>query len=532
MAEEPTKAVRGTGRIAVLVVHGMGNQRPAATTREFVRAAWTMDATISDDPEKVWVVPDRDETDLDLPVFTTKGIADQDNRRVDFYEFYWAHVMAETRWVSIFLWLFELLRKGPGGARWDIKVAWFIAAPLFVAVVLGAVLVLSQLAAWIGGRFALDNAAAAIAVPWVLAAVVMFVAGGRYGIACLGFVAALVVAGALLANNGSLEADAILFRIGDWESLIVALGLIALYVAANAVFLETVLGDAARYYRDAPANIAVRRQARRLGVRTLERLHGDGRYDRVIVVAHSLGSVIAYDVLRAYWARFSRAVGDIVPSAEFAEQDDVGTAIGAGKPIPMDEEARTEWRARARRLAPWLSAIAATAPVAPPPAETPFGGRRAPPSWLVTDFITCGSPLTHAAYLGIDATTAGKRRERFRRKRLDRELPQNPAWREDDSGTMSFIDAEKETRRLHHAGLFGATRWTNLYFKSRLLVGDPIGGPLAHAFGEGVLDVPVTINGKLPPFSHSKYWDLHRHPDGEHLKAFRHALDLRDRDTL
>ncbi|MBJ6903642.1 hypothetical protein, partial [Vibrio cholerae] len=68
-------------------------------------------------------------------------------------------------------------------------------------------------------------------------------------------------------------------------------------------FLQPYLGDAARYFRGSPANVAVRRAIRKEAVGTLERLHTSGQYDRIIVVAHSLGCVVSYDMLRTYFSR-------------------------------------------------------------------------------------------------------------------------------------------------------------------------------------------------------------------------------------
>ena len=45
----------------------------------------------------------------------------------------------------------------------------------------------------------------------------------------------------------------------------------------------------------------------------------------------------------------------------------------------------------------------------------------------------------------------------------------------------------------HHAAVFGPTRWTNLYFPSKLLLwGDLVGGELRSIFGPGVRDIPVS----------------------------------------
>src|SRR5690242_7095073 len=83
-------------------------------------------------------------------------------------------------------------------------------------------------------------------------------------------------------------------------SMVAACTVIAAYLIINAWFLEPYLGDAARYFRNSPANVAVRRAIRKNAVDTLANLHASGYYDRIVVVAHSLGSVVAYDMLRAY----------------------------------------------------------------------------------------------------------------------------------------------------------------------------------------------------------------------------------------
>ena len=63
---------------------------------------------------------------------------------------------------------------------------------------------------------------------------------------------------------------------------------VAFYLAVNAAFLQPYLGDAGRYFRGSPANVAVRRTIRKEAVDMLDRLHASGLYDRIIVVAHSL----------------------------------------------------------------------------------------------------------------------------------------------------------------------------------------------------------------------------------------------------
>src|SRR5437764_393830 len=62
-------------------------------------------------------------------------------------------------------------------------------------------------------------------------------------------------------------------------------------------FLTHYAGDAARYLHVAPPNIQGRRQIREAGIDLLEKLHQSGEYDRIILVGHSLGSVIGFDIL-------------------------------------------------------------------------------------------------------------------------------------------------------------------------------------------------------------------------------------------
>lgn len=62
-------------------------------------------------------------------------------------------------------------------------------------------------------------------------------------------------------------------------------------------------GYAARYLRPKPANIEHRQAIRQAGVSLIEKLHDSGRYDRIVLVGHSLGSVIAYDIVTHAWIR-------------------------------------------------------------------------------------------------------------------------------------------------------------------------------------------------------------------------------------
>ena len=62
-----------------------------------------------------------------------------------------------------------------------------------------------------------------------------------------------------------------------------------------------VVGDAARYLDCSPENVAERQEVINEGVTLLTGLHRDPQIDRIVVVGHSLGSVISYDILKRFW---------------------------------------------------------------------------------------------------------------------------------------------------------------------------------------------------------------------------------------
>ena len=73
----------------------------------------------------------------------------------------------------------------------------------------------------------------------------------------------------------------------------------------EAYLIVDYVGDAARYLSPLPRNIRLRQKIRGECVRLLRTLHASGEYDRIIVVGHSLGSVIAYDAITHLWQEFN-----------------------------------------------------------------------------------------------------------------------------------------------------------------------------------------------------------------------------------
>lgn len=282
---------------------------------------------------------------------------------------------------------------------------------------------------------------------------------------------------------------------GLWISILSGIGT-ALWAAAGG-FLLNVAGDAARYLHVAPANIGRRRAIREAGIELLERLHQSSNYDRIILVGHSLGSVIGYDILTHLWPKYNTG--------------HAGNGFGA-TPDPLEIlAAKSDLAAKDYQLE-----------------QSHYAQRlkAAGNKWLVTDFITAGSPLAHASFL------LTRKPEEFETKKTERELPACPPILEKVKGQQRFCYPLKQDWVPNHAAVFGPTRWSNLYFPCRwTLWGDVVGGRMQPAFGRGVKDVEVVtaIRGGL--LTHTDYWSFPGDwspdtPAPTHIAALREVLAL------
>jgi hypothetical protein len=300
----------------------------------------------------------------------------------------------------------------------------------------------------------------------------------------------------------------------EW-SAVVAWVILAIYLTLNAAFLQPYLGDAARYIRNSPANVRVRREIRRQSVDTLHMLHTWGLYDRIVVVAHSLGAIVAYDMLRTYYSKIS----DGLPTAP----ETVGPEF---EEVDFNEPDRAKLRELGRTI---IRKIASTAP----DDTTQINRDGGPSVWLVTDFVALGSPLTHAQYLLCDGSNFDALTTDFNRRLAEIDLPTCPPQSVDSDGWLSFLNPRTKRRQCHHGGLFALTRWTNLYFPMKeIFWGDAIGGPSVPVFGSHVLDWEISTrpDGEAGFFTHTKYWDtgLPGGRQSDAIKALRDAIDLAD----
>jgi hypothetical protein len=239
------------------------------------------------------------------------------------------------------------------------------------------------------------------------------------------------------------------------------------------------------------------------------------------VVAHSLGCVVAYDMLRTY---FSRVCGKLPAGAAMQPTLDEMEAATLKSSDVVSKADMIASRAKARELVRRIVDATAGSPDEKPPAR-----------WLVTDFVTLGNAMAQARFLMCHGETRSELEQDFARRVLEREFPTCPPMRL-DAGGLTFVNPKTEQRVFHHGAMFGLTRWTNIYFpRVQILWGDALAGPVANDFGSHIVDVPVWTNVAKTDefFTHQAYWDVDRKEgrNAPHIVALRKAVDLADLGT-
>lgn len=417
-------------RIAVVLLHGIGEQRPMATLRSFVRAVF--DESGRSKPDHLSELFEVRRLDVRSGEFN-----------VDCYELYWAHHMQSSTLVHIAKWLLRMFSTPSAELK---KMARHLSENHYTktrAVVLCLLLLL---------------AVVVVVASYVLNTWNWFNAG----------------TGALLA------------------SVLAAVMSLAWWLA-NRQMVE-VVGDAARYLDSTPANVGVRQKIRTECVQFLEKLNGseDPEYSRIVVVGHSLGSVIAYDALRLMWAKLKPHA--LVPAAAATGAGPLAWLYGGNCP-----EGTT---ASSPQRALFEQALSAK-------------GQR----WKISDLVTVGSPLTHAPLLLSEST------EDFERLKAQRELPTCPPQR--DKGADYCGWAEAPGFMLHHAAPFAMVQWTNLFFPK-----DPIGGPLRPIFGPGIHDIELSDAPDDSWSDHVRYWAVGSRPGSSRFtQELRRLLGERSSTT-
>ncbi len=419
-------------RQAVVIIHGIGEQQPMDTLRSFVEgiSLWVKAFAPEAEKPRYWSRPDGLSDIFETRRITMERF--QRNPKTDFYEFYWAHHMRNTSFGHLIPWVWKLLstpyKQIPERLRHLLIFAWGS-----IELVLGIILVL-----W----FFWDELARSLRYSWPMVA-------------------------------AALAALIIVLRLLFW-------------VIKNpfSTLLLNTAGDAARYFTPMPSNIEERSAIRREGIAFLRKLHEkrDKPYDRILVVGHSLGAVVAYDMLRLLWHEMHE---QFTPSSEvshalFKKMDNVCHQNGTMPHINDFQQLQYRcWKQHRQNGNPWL----------------------------ITDFITIAGAITHADFYMLNKVP-------FRTLVKQKEFPTCPPTLEGKDKTLLFGRLTKEVntggtkvkrtvRFLNHAAPFAVTRWTNIYFSS-----DYIGGAGQRIFGKGVKDIEHKRKGFwLVPSGHTNYWD-------------------------
>ncbi|ADV09502.1 hypothetical protein LB559_22775 [Mesorhizobium sp. BR1-1-3] len=464
------KAPRKPGQ-AVVIVHGMGEQRPMDTLRGFVQAVWSHDpnrapfyAHVADpaDPagakiNQSWITPDSRTNSYELRRITTPY--DVDGRRTDFYELYWADITQGTTRGRLAAWVTNLLWRKPADIPPDARKLYLVT-----------------------------------------------------------LVAVIIVLVATLALATSVWQQQISWTVG------VLVTILASFVIWSVDrFGLPYFGDVAAYVRAEAATVEKRALIRDRGLKLLKRLMMDDTYDRIVLVSHSLGSMIAYDLLQILWSDFRpRKLEAIRDKAKLKaiHAIDKATLVADGSAWPgsLDDLAgfrRDQWELY-RQL------------------RTRDDNHR---PWKISDFVTLGSPLTHSEFLVTHNLAE------FRRGIAERLFSACPPIAEGAAagGTVLYQEGRnrssgKPQRAVHHGAVFAATRWTNIFDRGNgWLTGDPISGPMAENFGPGIENIQVELRGSLGRvFTHTLYWSLAAtgievaagDQPRSHLAVLRDAVDL------
>jgi hypothetical protein len=433
-------------RQAVVVIHGMGEQRPMATLRGFVEAVWTSDHYLSRlyrkrvlaphrpgqvRPALKWIVPDPITGSHEQRRITTPY--DSNGRRTDFFEIYWADITQGTTRQRLYAWLNSLLWRKRADIPPD-AVRLYRATVVF-AVLLGIASFVLAVSFW---------------QSWL----------GPFGIA-------------------------------------VAIGLASAMFWLLDQFVVPYFGDVASYVRAEAGTVEKRALIRERGLALLRRLMDDGTYDRVILVSHSLGSMIAYDLLQILWAEYRPRGLDWRTDVQIKQAiDEVDRFLQL--PSKWSRADLAAFRRAQWRLYEEIRSLDAA------------HGK----GWKLSDFVTLGSPLTHAEFLFTHNTAAWLQGVEEKLFAICPPAPDSPAKKTIVFESYRDPTTKRRFHALHHGAAFAATRWTNIFDLGNLLTtGDPISGSMAENFGPGVDNIQVRLTWRILGkfrrlFTHTKYWDL------------------------
>ena len=453
-------------RQAVVIIHGIGEQKPMSTLKGFIDTIVKYEASQNKSKsekfeKRYWSKPDNISESFELrkivlgQLKSKSGIIERPT--TDFFEYYWASNMRDTTFGHIIPWFKSLLLKNPFQLSLPLMFVWILSWVLTFAIIAGFLL---------------------------------FFSDDEFHI----------------VENGILN------------KLISLLGTTVLIIFQKIII--NYVGDAARYLTPLPSNIAERQKIRKDGIELLRKLHqaeknGVKKYDRIVIVGHSLGSVIAYDIITHLWNDYNKIydAGKFVLKSFFNDlklaADNLDEALKQ-KQAPIINEARKEFFEKQLILYNEL--------------------QKAGNPWRISDLITLGNPLSHALFL------LAKNSNDLAERKKDRILLTCPPVL-DNNGEYYYFDQKDKRYYLHHAAAFAATKWTNIYFP-----GDFIGGKISKVLGIGINDIKVEGKGliykiisRISPFMHTAYWRnkvaLNQISKDKYLNAYKalyEAMDLKN----
>ena len=452
-------------RQAVVVIHGMGEQRPLDTLNEFINAGLEPDQKkarlyysrpdeVTDSYEaRRYLAPPRHKDNEELRAQT------------EFFEYHWAHLMQGNRLDDLWPTFRRILLSTPAYVPSGLRVIW----ALFWGLIIATVLLLLDV--WRDGRLDL----AAVGFDDVIRAVA----------------------------GGGLVAIVLAYIVRSWLPS----------------WLSSSFVDVVRYLDTSPRSYQVRRDVRAGIVELLAGLHAKGRYQRIIIVAHSLGSYIGYDAISYLWGQMNDLYAGNVDEGNthpksgaqpggLAKLEEAAAALD---PSDASDAKVMEFQEAQKQL--WLGLRAQGNP------------------WLVTDFISVGSPL----YMADRVYTTDRSKFKARVSRL--EFPTCPPENEQsptnnvNSGDCWYSWNNRGRRVLHHGAPFAVVRWTNMWFPHHLgIAGDWFGGPLQPLFGQGVRDIKLRGNrprSLIPGWAHALYYHFPDDVNDDSVtRKLRAAMDL------
>jgi hypothetical protein len=125
---EQVGAAMSDPRQALILIHGIGEQRPMETLRGFVDVLLDQQQTNSLADAKYYSKPDFLSDNFELRRLVSAG---GHGDRTDFYEFYWAHLMPTAAWDRLAGWYWVLMYRRFADVPGRIKPIWILSWLVF-----------------------------------------------------------------------------------------------------------------------------------------------------------------------------------------------------------------------------------------------------------------------------------------------------------------------------------------------------------------------------------------------------------------